>query len=480
MRAEKRILTNTAVLGVGEAVGQVASFVFVVVVGRAYGAGVLGWYSLGMAAGAMATVLVTLGTHSLLLRELAQRPEESARRIGGTLPYQLAASLLILAVLIGALAAFVEDSTGRWVVATLIVYHLLVTATALLLIPFRARQIMWPSAVTGAALRAVAVIAAVALIGLGFSAGPVFTVFPVTAVVTAIVVFVAANRFLGTRIAQRINAPAAQRALYAESMPFFGSAVLDTLYARLGLLMLTIIVSAESAGIFTAAERLLLIVSVLRLLFMGALYPAVAHFAAVDRDRALELSNRSMRLILVLTVPAAGLLAIFHREIIALMFGAAFAESALVLVLLTPLLIIRGINGLWLTQAIAIGLQASVFRARALMVAVFVASGSILVTLAGPTGLAWALLIAESVQIAALHALLVKEGFLARAFPVLVRPLLAVAAGTAAYVGLAAVALPLRAAGVIAVLGAAMFATGAVRMHDLMFLRSILKQSSPS
>jgi O-antigen/teichoic acid export membrane protein len=478
MRTEKRILTNTAVLGLGEVVGQVATLVFVVVCARAFGTGVLGWYSIGMAVGAITTVLVGLGTHTRLLTVLAQRPEESDRRIGGTLPYQLLLSFVLAGLVVLALALFVDDPIGRWIVAALSIYHLLIALSALLLIPFRARQIMWPSALTGAMQRVAVAAVTLALIGLGAAAVPVFGAFPATAAIVAAVSFAAASRFLNARLGRKMNALPEQRALYSEGMPFLGVAVLDVVYSRLGLLLLTVIVGAESAGIYTAAERLLIVVSIFRVLFLGALFPAVAHFAATDRNRALELANRSMRLILVLTIPAAGLLAIFHREIIALMFGDAFAESAPVLLLLTPLLIIRGINGLWANQATAIGLQRAVVAGRALMVTVFVVAGAGLVAVAGPIGLAFALMLAECVYALALRAPLVAHAFLAPSLPLLGRPLVGVAAGALAHVALSGLPLALHVAAVVAATATTMFLLGAVRVHDLRYLRAVLSHPS--
>lgn len=480
MQHEQRILKNTAVLGAGEAVGQVAGFVFVVVCGRAYGRGVLGWYAAGMALGAVATVLVSAGTRGMLLRDLAQRPEESARRVAGTLPYQLALSVLVLAVL-GALSfTFVRSAAGRWIILSLGLSQVTLAAASLLLIPLRARQIMWPGALAGAAYRTVVVLAAVALIMLGAPSGPVFAAFPATAILITVVVFVTVRRFLGGRLERGINSFAEQRALYTAALPFFGSAVLDTVYGRVGLLLLILIAGAESAGVYTAADRLLVVVSVFRVLFTAALYPAVAHLAVADRPRGIELSNRCMRLILVFTVPAAGLMAIFHKEIIALTFGPSFARAGAVLLLLAPALVIRGINGLWTTQALAVGLQGAVFRVHGLMVAMFAATSIVLIPVAGPRGLVAALLLAEAVYAIGLRALLSTDGFRARVLPLLPKPLAAIAAGTLVYFPLEAAALPLRAAAVVAAMVATLFLTGAVRVHDLKYLQSILSDNTMS
>lgn len=475
LKTEQRILTNTAVLGLGEAVGQVAGFIFVVACARVYGADVLGWYTMGMAVGGLAAVFVSMGTHGFLLRDLSRHPEDSARKVGGTLPYEALAALGLMTLIAALSLLFIEDRTGRWVVAALGAYQVTLAPAALLLIPFRARQVMWPAAVAGGAERALVVLVALPMMALGVAAVPVFAAFPLSAFVIAGIVLVAANRFLGERVDRRINLVSEQRDLYAAGVPFFASSALEVLYTRIGVVMLTVIAGAESAGIFTAADRLVVAVNIFSVLFVAAFYPAVTHLAAIDRERAAELSNRCMRLVLVLTVPVAGFGGIFHREIIATIFGESFDASALLLLVLSPLLVLKGINGLRTSQAFAIGLQRQVVRVRALMVVLFVASGVVLIHLAGPIGLALSLLLAESVYGLGLRALLVAESFSARALPVIWQPVLAVVAGVGAYALAAELPLPLRAVAVAVVMAAAMFVTGAVRPHDVRFLVSVLR-----
>jgi len=476
LKTERRILTNTAVLGVGEAVGQLAAFAFVVVCARVYGAGVLGWYSMGMALGGIAVVFTSLGTHAFLLRQLARTPEDSARRIGGTLPYETALAALLMAA-IGALSfALIEDGTGRRIVIALCAFQLTLALVALLLVPFMARQVMWPAALVGAAKRGVVALAALPLMMLGFSAESVFVVFPLTAVVIAAIVLPAANRFVGERLHRRINAVAEQRALYAAAAPFFASTSLEVFYTRLGMLMLAALAGAQGTGVFAAADRLIVAANIFSVLLVAALYPAVTHLAATDRARALELSNRGMRLALVLTVPVAGFIAIFHREIILLIFGTTFEASAPVLLLLAPLLVVKAVNGLRTSQAFAIGLQRPIVRLRALMVGMFVAVGAVLIHLAGPIGLALALLLAECLYGLCLRTLLSRESFAARALPVIWQPALAVVAGAAGYLATAELAVAFRASAVAVAMGVTVFASGAVRLHDVRFLLTVLRQ----
>lgn len=480
MQTERRILTNTAVLGLGEAVGQIAGFVFVVLCARAYGAGILGWYSLGMAAGAIAAVVVKFGTQGRLLRALARRPEESAARIAGALPYQAGASALAWLVIVAVVFVFVTEPVGRRVISAVGGYHVTLAVTGLLLLPFVARQIMWPASLASAVQRIVVLLCAAPLIALGFSIDTVILAFPLTAILVTVVAFVAARSFLGDALAWAPNSLEVQRGLYAEGLPFFGTNVLTVLHARLGLLMIAPLAGEESTGLYAAADRLVVVFGILQALFMSAVHPAFLRLAGTDRDRALELAQRCMRLLLVLTIPLAGLAVIFSRDIVLFAFGPAFEPSAPVLVVLAIALVVRGVNGLRTSQAVAIGLEHAVFRARAAAVLLFTIAAVIAIVLAGALGLAAAMLLSSLAYAVGLRRVLVRERFAADAVSVSLKPIVAVLAGALVNLALDGAALPLRAACVAASILVAVFALGVVRGHDLRYLRAMMAQKPDS
>lgn len=479
MRTERHILTNTAVLGVGEGVGQVAGFAFVVLCARAYGPSVFGWYSMAAAMGALAAVFVRLGTHSRLLRDLAADPAPTKKHLGAVLPYELAFAALGWLALVGTFAAFTDDRVALLVVATVCAFHIGSSPINLLLIPFYARQIMWPPALVAAGQRSLIVLAAAPLILLGARPELVFAAFPAATLLTGLCVFVALSRFLGGGLL-RVAPWSEMREMYGAALPFFGIAVLNVLYIRLALLLIGAVGGESAAGIYAAADRLGLLISVGQGLFMTALQPAIAQLANQDRERALEVANRCMRLLLLIAVPLAGLIAIFQHEIVAAVFGGEFEESAPVLAVIAGALIVKGASGVWSAQAIAIGLQASMLRIRAAAIAAFTLLAIGVIPAAGPLGLAVCLLLADLGSAVALRGLLARHGFAARVGSAGWKPAVAVAAAVLVYVVLVDVPLALRAIVVAAALLIVLVASGAVRPHDLKFLRAVLREPPPA
>src|SRR5690606_4708388 len=97
-------------------------------------------------------------------------------------------------------------------------------------------------------------------------------------------------------------------ALYARARPFLGLALIVALYGRAGTLVLSITSDAATVGLFAAAERLTLLVSVLQGVIASAVLPALGALVEQHPGRALAVARSSMRLLMVCVIPAGGAL----------------------------------------------------------------------------------------------------------------------------------------------------------------------------
>lgn len=98
MRNERRILLNATALSVFEGLGQIANLILVVRFARVYGAGTMGYYSVGMSAGAVAAIFVSLGIPGLLICDISRDPSCARDRLGVLLPVQLVLTPLAWAI----------------------------------------------------------------------------------------------------------------------------------------------------------------------------------------------------------------------------------------------------------------------------------------------------------------------------------------------------------------------------------------------
>ncbi len=99
------------------------------------------------------------------------------------------------------------------------------------------------------------------------------------------------------------------------------------IYYRVGIVMLSVLRGDEAAGWYNAAYRVFTICNLVPAIFLGALFPRLSS----DHDRPQEelraLSQRALRYLTILGIPAAMGLAILAPKIIFVVFGPEFGPS---------------------------------------------------------------------------------------------------------------------------------------------------------
>lgn len=472
MHVERRILLNTVVLGSGELVGQLANFGFVVLLARRFGVEIFGWYAFAMALGAVLSPLVSLGGITFLTRELARHPDRAGPLIAAMRPVQLTSGFLVWLVM--ALVALVIDIPAREALVVVIVgtYHVLQRAAALFLAPSMARQQMSLPAVVGGGHRVIfAALAAIAIF-LGFDAPAVLVAMPVAALSSLVVAWLYGRR--GSQAPAGSMEAVSRSALIRASLPFLGTALLAVIYNRGGILLLTALRGEVATGLFSVADRLLVPIWMITGTFVSAVFPALARLAE-DRDRMREIGQRSTRLLLLVTIPLATLLAVFAPDVTTIVFGPALRSAAPVLATLAPLAVARSMSNLWMWHCVAVGDEraATLAKSRAVIGFFVLATAGILI--AGAMGLAIAILSAELLLAANLRRILKGHGQCEPLWPAARGVIAGAACAVLVAVLLPALALSGRVAVVVGTMAIAMVLFGAIQGHDLRFFLGILR-----
>jgi PST family polysaccharide transporter len=474
MRSERRILVNTGTFTAGEVVGQLANFAFVAGFARAFGIDYLAQYSIGMSIGALLAMFVDLGSVALVTREASRKRGRARMLIGVLLPLQIPLALLLWAVGVSVGVWMLGPRAGAVVLACTCGYQILLCLSSLVLAPFiGVEQVGW-SALGSSAHRVLALMLGALAIFAG--AGPGVTAGALVASAVALMLAALAA------FARRFGAPrwraaprAAARLLYGR-MAFFGLRMLNVVYSRGGLIILSLLASHEAVGTFTVADRIMVAPSLLPMMFVNAVYPALSRLANVSVDDVLALTVRCGRLLLVGAITLATLVTLLAPDIVALLFGKSFAPAAAVLQVLAWTLPVSGTRQLLSVHLLALDQRTSLVRARAVSLGVFLASCPLLIVSGlGYKGPAWAQLLSEMFEVSWYLWLLHRS----RSASGLIRAMLAPLLAAATTIVVASVFLsPLpelpRLIALFLVMVAALLISGSVRLHDLRFLRQIL------
>jgi O-antigen/teichoic acid export membrane protein len=477
MRVERRLLGNVAVLGAGEFVAQLANFLFVIIIARAFGPELLGHYSLSMAVTAIVVVFVSFGTIQLHVRNIGRNADDGGQLLRTLFPVQVGLAIVAWIAIVSAGVLSQLGATEVGLLAAIAGYQILVRMTGILLTEPKGRQQMNPVAVVHAGTPIL--ILCVASILLWMNSGPLAAlwVMPVCAFIFAIYAARTAIR-LGGPLRSRWDAGAFVGGL-KQARPYFAVMLLTSAYERLGVIILGIFASRVVVGEFAAGERIVAALGVLISVVTTAALPALSSLAANDKSRLIQVANRLIRVAWLVSLPVASVISLFSAEIIHLVFGEAYAGSSIVLAIASILLVIRAIRAVLAPMAMATGRPGDLALARAAALVALVFGAPFLITWYGAKGLAGTMVLSEVILLTVLSSRLAAAGYLPR----LIGPALRVigACGAAIAVGLYGVGWPLlpRVAVTLTVglLGLWMFR--AIRTADIQFFLDLARKKNP-
>ncbi|HUO82693.1 MAG TPA: flippase [Gammaproteobacteria bacterium] len=470
---ERSIFRNTAFSTAGRGAGDLFGFLFLIVFARSFGSDALGEFSYAMAVGAILAMLVVPGVNSLLVREIAKAPAEGPRLVGAiaALKFMIAAPLFGGLLLLGGL--LVDDGRARQILLIIGLYQLIHTLCTVFAQYFRARELSQYGAGLEAGHKALILLVGLAVIHLDGSAEITLLVYPLAAAAMYVAGFLLVQRHHAAP-RPHLDLELSRRWVLA-SLPLFAVSAISVGQARGGIIFLGSIGDARDVGLFSAGDRLIAAASLLFWMFNGAVFPVMSRLSSSPAELD-QLLVRCMRLTVTLVLPIGVAIALLREPIIALVFGRDFLPAADVLGILAFGLVIAALNGLPTMLMIACNWLRDLLYIQLLGLVVFVAAMAVLVPAQGFTGLAWSVLILKLTVSTASLAHLRRRGHAVPLWPMLRGPL-AASAGMAAAFELSG-SLPLAVQiGLAAAAGAILlFVFKGVEMHDLAYLRRILRK----
>jgi O-antigen/teichoic acid export membrane protein len=262
--------------------GDVLNLLLFVLISRRFGPAGAGAYSYGFAVATFAFVIGCLGIEEYGLRQYARIDDRQRPVFLGEL---LGSQLLMVAVAVVALTLYLAltgpSQATLITVCVLGVYQITAALVATLFIPAMAAQrMLWPAL---AELAARAVAFSVAGYAIGIAHAPLAQAllgYPLAAVFWLIIALVSIRRFAPLL---RISFTwAGTRRIVAVLWSFALLEIFAQLFARIGVISLSLLVSDAAAGVFATGLRLIE-VALMPLSFLGvAYYPRLSQLFATN------------------------------------------------------------------------------------------------------------------------------------------------------------------------------------------------------
>jgi O-antigen/teichoic acid export membrane protein len=463
----QRVAFNTAVQIGARGVSLVLFLVAFGLVTRYLGVEGFGAYSLVITFVALAVSIADVGLTQIGVRELAVREEAREELVGNLLALRVgvAAAAALVLIAISPVVPYEDQVQSGLRIGAAAVFVLVLAG--LPGIVFQATMRLHLAAVVellGSASGLVFVLV-VTEADLGFSALIAATVL--AACVSTAIAFALAMGLV--RLRPRITVPEVRR-LLAASLPVALFSLLGILHFRIDTVLLSLLGSLDDVGTYSAAYRFPEQVLFIPGLFIAAVYPLLAGYAARDDPRIGPTVSRSLAFLLLIAFPLTAATALLAPDLIELVAGPDFEDAVDPLRVLAFATAFMFANTLFSSLLIVYHEQRRLAWLIAIALLANVGLNLVLIPLFGPMGAAASTVATEGASGVVLAGWAVRRGRLSLDLSPL--PRIAAATLGMAVVLVATEAVPLGltvAAGVLAYCGLA-YAFGAVRGSDLALL----------
>jgi O-antigen/teichoic acid export membrane protein len=323
------VLTNTLSLWLPDFLNPFLSFVLVMAISRYLGVDGLGEYSLVLAYAGIFQTLASLGLVSLIVREVAKKPEEVHVFLLNSVVFGTVSSVVSLGAMIG--LVHVMGYERSVFTASVVMAFSLLPSTPVWYMDgvFRSFEKSHYVAITYLAENIIRVAACLLLVVSGYGIVPVFMM--------SVAVRVFALALMARFYVKLLGRPRWQfrpdvwRLLVTQTPIFLNIAIFSTIHLNIDQIMLSKLKDLDSVGIYSAAMRLLTICIALPLAFSNALLPFFTREYGEGVQQLRSFVAQCCRHVFLGTFPVVVGTMILADKIIATVYGAGFGASAPVL-----------------------------------------------------------------------------------------------------------------------------------------------------
>jgi O-antigen/teichoic acid export membrane protein len=393
-----RLYKNFALLTASNLLSPLFSMVLVLAISRLQGVEMLGKYSLMMTVFVIGQSCAPLGLPIIVTREVARAHRQAGRYFMASCAVTTAVVLLVVGAAAGTLPMIMQDAPVR-VAVELVLLSLVPTVViaygeAVLLAFERAADFVALNLAENVVRSA---------IGTGivfFGGGIVGLAIALLAVRTATsIAFVILLRRRAVELSARIDRRLCGALL--RYVPVLGAIpMINALYARADVLLLTWLGTWSDVGLYSAGLRLVDIARSVPPAYARALYPVLSRLRLNAPEEFQTVARRAIRNILLLVVPMALVLCAWAKPIIAMLYGESLAGASTSLQVLAWVLVPMALATTLAQMLFAADKQVIDLRVNVLATVVSVAAGTLLVPKWGAVGAAVAVLSSASVYAA--------------------------------------------------------------------------------
>lgn len=346
MTIVRRIARNTIALVIAELITKILAFIITIFIARHLLEADFGKYSFAFAFTSFFAIFSDLGLHVLTIREVARCGDRAHLYLGNVSLMKAALSCVafILLAIIVSLTGFPPDIT--YAVYIVGAYVILNSFNQLFFSFFRAFEKMEYESIVRILEKIIIFAGVLMLVVGGYGLIPIVGMY----LLANIVAFVVA----GTILLKKIAVPrfsmdyAFMKDALREALPFGITAIFVTIYFQIDTVMLSFMQGDAVVGWYNAAYQLIFGLMFIPGAFVGAIFPVMSRFHTSSPSSLWRLFRGAFKYLFISSLPIVIIGFLYAPEIISLLFGSAYEQSAValqVLILVIPVIFLTSLLG---------------------------------------------------------------------------------------------------------------------------------------
>lgn len=323
-----KLFKNMSYLTVGNQLGNLLQFLFFLYFARQFGDGIVGQYSFAFSFTYLFSVLADLGLSAYLIREVARDRSGNRQIFARCLSLRLFSivffSLLAVATVLVFLGGFSKEAIK--IIVLLGLFHIFFSIADVFLAELKGHDRMGLVALLSLFLRFLISSAGILLIMLGYDFLTALTCFPIASFIYLIVCIYLSFYYFGSIQTQFRDLNLG--GLFINILPFALTIIfVETLYHQ-DILMLRILQDDQSVGIYSVANKIVLVLLGLVPFVHIALLPTYSRLYVDSKSKLIDVAKQSLRYMLLIGLPIATGLYAISDKLIVFLFSDAFSYSA--------------------------------------------------------------------------------------------------------------------------------------------------------
>jgi O-antigen/teichoic acid export membrane protein len=343
--SSSRIFKNFGFLVFGKLFADSFMFIYFVLIARSFGQVGIGHYSFAMGLTGLFAVFADSGLNKLSIKEMSCLKSGVMAHYSQVLSLRLVLCLLAIVsiLLVTWVISFPRELVIIiWLIGT---YQVLTTLVDGFGAIFVSREQMHITSLLDMSQRIFTALLGVSIILCGGGLILTIAALPLMSLIHAGIGYVLAVRYYGylapwTRLYELTS-------LLSKAFPYGLHSFLEQLLIRLPVILLGILIGTAAAGIFNTSHRIILLLTCVAMFAPLSLFPAASKHYVESKARLKDLYHRSVNSTILVALPAAAGLWLISSDLIDVVYGQGFEESAHVLEILAWMLIVGPLKGMF-------------------------------------------------------------------------------------------------------------------------------------